>query len=75
MSKTKKHVTKPNLYGSVSNLIRLRKVWMVTHTEGNGTPESPLREVRTFFDEHGAFLSRDDQHAPKHLTDDWHTIH
>lgn len=47
-------------YGELSNLIRLEKVLMVTHHEGIGTEESPVRQIMTFFTLEGEMLSRID---------------
>lgn len=47
-------------YGNLTNLIKMKRVYMVEHSEGVGTEESPHRTVRTFFDEEGNFLGRGD---------------
>ena len=47
-----------------TNLIRLKKVWMAEHLEGNGTEEAPYRRVAYFFDEEGNFLAQNDPHKP-----------
>lgn len=47
-------------HGNLTNLIGLRRVWMTVHSEGVGTDESPLREVKTFFDEDGRYITRYD---------------
>lgn len=50
----------PAGYGRLTNLIRLTRVYMTEHQEGEGTDESPCRPIRTFFDENGDYLSRFD---------------
>lgn len=47
-------------YGELSNIIRMEKVFMITHFEGIGTEESPTRQIRTFFTQNGDFIIRDD---------------
>ncbi len=47
-------------YGSMANLIRMKRVYMTEHTEGVGTKQSPMRQVLTFFDEDGNVLARKD---------------
>lgn len=48
-------------YGDLTNLIAMKKVFMVEHKEGTGlNGDSPMRIVRTFFDEDCNFLCRDD---------------
>lgn len=47
-------------YGNLNNLISMKRVWMVEHMEGVGIESSPMRQVQTFFDEHGKFLARKD---------------
>ncbi len=47
-------------YGNLTNLIKLERVWMVTHKEGRGTEDSPMREIKTFFDEDSKYLHRKD---------------
>lgn len=52
-------------YGSLSNLIGMRRVYLVTHREGIGNDGSPTREIRTYFDEDGRMLDRVDIWKPK----------
>ena len=47
-------------HGELTNLLRMRRVYMVTHQEGVGTEEEPSREIRTYFDEEGHMLDRVD---------------
>lgn len=47
-------------YGNLTNLIRMKKVYMIEHQQGIGNDESPFRPVRTFFDEEGNMLNRFD---------------
>lgn len=47
-------------YGSLVNLVKMQTVYMISHHEGIGTPESPVRVVRTFFTHEGQFIFRDD---------------
>lgn len=53
-------IIKPKGYGDLTNLIRFEQVYMVTHHEGVGTDDSPLREIKTFFSKDGEFLGRID---------------
>lgn len=52
-------------YGELTQLIRMKKVWMIEHQEGIGTEESPRRSIRTFFDEEGQYILRDDPFTTK----------
>lgn len=48
-------------YGNLTNLISMKRVYMTEHKEGRGIEESPVRIVRTFFDEDGNSLGRIDR--------------
>lgn len=52
-------------YGTLTNIVRMRKVWLVTHQEGIGNEQSPVKEVRTYFDEEGKMLDRIDTFKSK----------
>ncbi len=45
-------------YGEITNLITMKRVYLITHHEGIGTEECPMKEVRTYFDEEGKMLDR-----------------
>ncbi len=47
-------------YGTLTNIVRMRRVWLVEHMEGVGTEESPVRKIHSFFDEEGKLLNRID---------------
>lgn len=47
-------------YGNLTNLISLKRVYMTEHREGRGTEESPIKVIRTIFDEDGNLLGRID---------------
>lgn len=47
-------------YGSLTNIIKMERVYAVTHYEGIGTDKSPMREIKTFFDEKGNMIARVD---------------
>lgn len=49
-----------NGYGSFTNMVKMEQVYMLTHMEGVGTTESPVREIKTFFTADYTFIARID---------------
>lgn len=47
-------------YGDLTNLIKVRKAFVIEHQEGVGTEESPMRTISTVFDENMKYIARID---------------